>query len=107
MVKTETLESPMLGKKLPRIGNFKMKIINNLISQIINKVVKQCTAKDEELKTDDSTSYVDLSNLEERHHKEVIPKDNAREKLPCVHPAIINAEREIFNSYHIVKLKFT
>ena len=39
------------------------KVIDDLRSETINKVVNQSIAKDAELQTDDSTSYVDLSNF--------------------------------------------
>lgn len=106
MAESEKVENPKPGKKPRRVGYLKMKVIDDLRSETINRVVNQSIAKDSELQTDDSTSYVDLSNFVKGHHKEVIPKEKLSEKLPWVHIAISNAKRELLSSYHNIKPEF-
>ncbi len=106
MAESEKVESPKPGKKPRRVRYLKMKVIDDLRSETINKVVNQSIAEDAELQTDDSTSYVDLSNFVKSHHKEVISKEKIGEKLPWVHFAISNAKRELLNSYHNIQPEF-
>jgi hypothetical protein len=106
MAESELVESPKKGKKPRRVGYLKMKVIDDLGKETINKAVQESLSNQSELSTDDSTSYVDLKGYVKSHYSEVIPKDKIGEKLPWVHIAISNAKRQLLNSYHNVKPEF-
>jgi hypothetical protein len=106
MAESEFVESPKKGQKPRRVGYLKMKVIDDLQKETINKVVQNAVSKNSQLQTDDYTSYVDLHGFVESHHKEVIPKAKGSEKLPWVHIAISNAKRQLLNSHHNVKPEF-
>lgn len=106
MAESELVESPKKGQNPRRVGYLKLKVIDDLKKQTINKAVQGTITKDSHLYTDDSTSYVDLHGFVESHQKEVIPKEKIGEKLPWVHIAISNAKRQLVNSYHNIKPEF-
>lgn len=106
MAESQWVDSPKKGKKPRRVGYLKMKVMDDLKKETINKVVQDSLSSQSELVTDGSTSYVDLKDYVKSHHSEVIPKDKIGEKLPWVHIAISNAKRQILNSYHNVKPEF-
>tara|TARA_R110002096_G_C14611280_1_gene723425 strand:+ start:927 stop:1862 length:936 start_codon:yes stop_codon:yes gene_type:complete len=106
MAESELVAAPKKGKKPRRVGYLKMKVIDDLKKETINKVVQNTLSKDAHLHTDDSTSYVDLQGFVASHQSEVIPKEKIGEKLPWVHIAISNAKRQILNSYHNIKPEF-
>jgi len=106
MAESQWVDSPKKGKKPRRVGYLKMKVIDDLNKETINKVVQDSLSSKSELITDDSTSYVDLKGHVKSHYSEVIPKDRIGEKLPWIHIAISNAKRQLLNSYHNVKPEF-
>jgi hypothetical protein len=106
MAESELVESPKKGKKPRRVGYLKMKVIDDLTKETINKVVQESLSGQSGLTTDNSTSYVDLKGFVKSHYSEVVPKNKIGEKLPWVHIAISNAKRQLLNSYHKVKPEF-
>jgi len=106
MAESEMVEAPKKGQKPRRVGYLKMKVIEDLKSDTINKLVKDLASDTVELDTDDSTSYVDLKDFIPKHNSQVIPKDKIGEILPWVHIAISNAKRQLINTFHDIKPEF-
>ena len=106
MAESEMVEAPKKGQKLRRVGYLKMKVIEDLKSDTINKLVKDLASGTTEIDTDDSTSYVDLKGFVPKHNSQVIPKDKVGEILPWVHIAISNAKRQLINTFHDIKPEF-
>ncbi len=63
MTESEIVENLKKGKKPKRVGYLKMKVIENLKKETINKGVKELAHEVSEIDTDDSTSYVDLKTM--------------------------------------------
>jgi len=106
MAESEFVESPKNGQKPKRVGYLKMKVIEDLKSETINKLVDSLANEASQVDTDDSTSYVDLKKYIPIHNSQVIPKEKVGEILPWVHIAISNAKRHLLNSYHNIKPEF-
>jgi hypothetical protein len=106
MAESELVESPKPGAKPRRVGYLKMKVIDNLQKETINKAVKELARSATEVDTDASSSYVDLKGYIPRHNSQVIPKDKVGEILPWVHIAISNAKRQLLNTHHDIKPEF-
>src|SRR5690606_32896505 len=81
MAESELVESPKEGKKPKRVGYLKMKVIDDLKAETIDRVVQNSVSIESGLNTDDSTSYVNLHGFVASHHSEVIPKELIGEKL--------------------------
>lgn len=101
----------MVGKttkkgKPRKVGFIKMQVISDLKAETINKQVTTNISKEATLITDDSTSYVDLEALVEKHEAQVIPKEKIGEILPWVHLAISNAKRILLDIHHNIKPEF-
>ena len=106
MAESEVVESPKPGKKPRRVGYLKMKVIDDLTRETINKCVKELATDATEVDTDDSTSYTEIKNYIPNHNSQVIPKDKVGEILPWVHIAISNAKRQLLNTYHDIKPEY-
>ncbi|GAB6009395.1 IS1595 family transposase [Dysgonomonas reticulitermitis] len=106
MAESELVEFPKEGQKSRRVGYLKMKVIDDLKKETINKVVGELTGNVTEMDTDDSTSYVDLKHFVPKHNAQVIPKEKVGEVLPWVHFAISNAKRQLINTFHDIKPEF-
>lgn len=106
MAESEILASPKSGAKPRRVGYLKMRVIDDLKSETINKVVKELAADATAVDTDDSSSYVTLKEYIPTHHAQVIPKEKIGEVLPWVHIAISNAKRQLINTYHDIKPEY-
>ena len=106
MAESEMVELPKSGQKSRRVGYLKMKVIDDLKKETINKVVRELANEVNHIDTDDSTSYVDLKNFVPEHNARVIPKEKLGEVLPWVHIAISNAKRQLINTFHDIKPEF-
>ena len=106
MAESEMVESPKSGQQPRRVGYLKMKVIDDLKKETINKVVRELANEVNSIDTDDSTSYVDLKNFVPEHNARVIPKEKVGEVLPWVHIAISNAKRQLINTFHDIKPEF-
>ena len=106
MAERKVVESPKPGKKPRRVGYLKMKVIDDLTRETINKCVKELATDATEVDTDDSTSYTEIKNYIPNHNSQVIPKDKVGEILPWVHIAISNAKRQLLNTYHDIKPEY-
>ena len=74
MAESEFVESPKKGQKPRRVGYLKMKVIDDLQKETINKAVQNAVSKNSQLTSDNSTSLADLHGFVESHQKEVIPQ---------------------------------
>jgi hypothetical protein len=63
-----------------------MQVITDLKADTITSIVKKDVSVDSELITDDSTSYVKLKDVVDKHDAQVIPKERIGSVLPWVHP---------------------
>lgn len=106
MAESEMVENPKPGKKPRRVGYLKMRVIDDLTKETINKNVKELATNATEVDTDDSTSYTELKNYIPKHNAEVIPKEKVGEILPWVHIAISNAKRQLLNTFHDIKPEY-
>jgi len=107
MVESKKVEGKTTKKGKPRkVGYIKMQVIQNLKAETINEQVVSGIAKEATLITDDSTSYVDLGNIVQKHEPQVIPKEKIGEVLPWVHLAISNAKRMLLDIHHCIKPDF-
>ena len=106
MAESEMVASPARGQKPRSVGYLKMKVIDDLKKETINKAVKELASGVQEVDTDHSTSYVELKDFVPRHNSQVIPKEKVGEALPWVHIAISNAKRQLINTFHDIKPEF-
>ena len=74
MAESEMVEFPKNGQKPRRVGYLKMKVIDDLKKETINKAVKELAADVREVDTDHSTSYVEL--------KDFVPRDTTLRLSP-------------------------
>ena len=88
----------------PRKVRFiKMQVITDLKADTITSIVKKDVSVDSELITDNSTSYVKLKDVVDKHDAQVIPKEKIGSVLPWVHIAISNAKRILLDIHHDIK----
>jgi len=106
MVESQKILNPEKGKKPRKVGYLKMKVIEDLKKETINKVVEDLVVKESSIDTDGSNSYVELSDFVIQHHSEVIPPKKVGEVLPWVHIDISNAKRQLLNTFHSVNTAF-
>lgn len=98
-------ESTPIGKEkknrpIFKCGFFKMKVIEDLESSTINKVVKKSLTKSAIVISDGFKSYNHLKEvISGRISMKVEPKD-AGKLMPWVHIAISNAKRNLLGAYH-------
>ena len=106
MAGSDLVESCGKGRKPRSVGYLKMKVIDDLKKEAINKAVKEYAEDVRVVGTDHSTSYVELKDFVPKHNSEVIPKEKVGEALPWVHIAISNAKRQLINTFHDIKPEF-
>ncbi|GHT16968.1 hypothetical protein FACS189429_0080 [Bacteroidia bacterium] len=106
MAESTVVEPTKKGQKARRVGYLKMKVIENLQKETINKQVQKLASNATAIDSDDSTSYVDLKDFVPKDNAQVIPKEKVGEILSWVHIAISNSKRQILNTYHNVKPEF-
>jgi transposase-like protein len=106
MAESETVEKPKPGKRSKKVGYIKMKVIENLKAETIEAVVEGNVEKESEVVSDDSTSYVGLSEKVKSHDAKVILNKDIEKELPWVHIAISNAKRWILNNFHSIKPEY-
>ena len=63
MAESEMVASPARGQKPRSVGYLKMKVIDDLKKETINKAVKELASDVREVDTDHSTSYVELKDF--------------------------------------------
>ncbi len=88
-----------------KVKYLKMKVIENLSSETINKEIETEVSKGTEVVTDDYRSYKKISDtIEHTAHK--VNKANVNKILPWVHTAISNAKRLLLDVHHRIDNDF-
>jgi len=88
-----------------RLGYVKMTVIPSLKKEVINSAVKKQIQQGSLIKSDGSTSYVDLKKTY-IHNPEVVCKEEASNSLPWVHVIISNAKRLLLDIHHRIDSDF-
>lgn len=106
MAESTPLENIATGAKESHCRYFKMKILTSYESKDTDQIVTACVSPTAALYTDESTSYVNLSDIVEVHTTEKSSKKTTNTSLKWSHVAISNAKRAILGTYHRVKAKY-
>ena len=108
MTEIKTVENHKAGKKPKKVRYLKMKVISDLKSETITKIVnvKEHFENTADLTTDDSTSYTQLKEHVYSHTASVIPNEELSSVLPWVHSAISNAKRKLLGVYYKIKTEY-
>jgi hypothetical protein len=88
-----------------RLGYVKMNVIPSLKKSVISSIAAKQLKKGSSIKTDGSTSYVDLKKRY-KHAPEVVTKEEASNSLPWVHVIISNAKRMLLDVHHRIDSDF-
>jgi len=104
MAESKAIEGETKKNGKPRKVRFiKMQLITDLKGDTITLVVKKDVSVDSELITDDSTSYLKLKDVVDKHDAQVIPIEKIGSVLPWVYIAISNAKRMLLDIHHDIK----
>lgn len=104
MAESKAVEGETKKNGKPRRVRFiKMQVIDDLKAATITPVVEKEVSPTSQLTTDDSTSYVNLKDVVEKHEPQVVPKEKVGQMLPWVHIAISNAKRMLLDIHHDIK----
>lgn len=103
---SQSTEARKKGRPDKVVGHLKMKVIPNLESETITKVVKEQLEPSVQLTTDDSTSYTELDKLVKSHEAVTSGKEAVKGILPWVHIAISNAKRLLLDVHHKLKNEY-
>jgi ISXO2-like transposase domain/Transposase zinc-ribbon domain len=106
MAESTPLEDIDTGKTSKHCRYFKMKVLENHLSDSIDKVVQENFGEKCIVFSDKSTSYVNISEYVEVHITEESTKETTVQNLPWVHIAISNAKRTLLGIYHKIKGKY-
>lgn len=102
MAATEKVRDPMKHRPVYRCKYFKMKVMDDLTSKTINKIVSQALTPDSKVRTDNYRGYTRLDKVVRKHTATITPPKEASKEFPWVHITISNAKRNLLNSYHHV-----
>lgn len=106
MAESVPLENLKTGKKEKSCRYFKAKVLETHTSEEINEFIKQNIDNQSIVFTDQSTSYVDISDFVELHITEKSNEDTTKTTLKWVHIVISNAKRNLLCNYHKIKRKY-
>ena len=106
MAESTQLEDVETGKKSSQCRYFKAKVLDSHLSSEIDDVVKDSFSETSIVFTDDSTSYIDISDYVELHISEKSTEQLTKETLRWVHITISNAKRNLLGNYHKIKGKY-
>jgi len=95
----------MVENRGERAGFLAIKTVTTM-SKAQVEIAAAKIAPGQRIHTDGLNAYNTLTALGHSHHAEVIPPDQAHEKLPWVHTAISNAKRFLLGTYHGVSHKY-
>lgn len=105
MAESTPLEDIKTGETSKSCRYFKAKVLEDHTSEGINETIKESIAESSIVFTDQSTSYVDISQLVEIHITEKSTKQTTKDTLRWVHIFISNAKRNLLGNYHKIKRK--
>lgn len=83
-----------------------MLAIKDLRSETINEKVRMYINPASTIKTDDSKSYTNFSEIVKEHIHQVIEPKQVGKILPWVHIAISNAKRLLTDVYHDIRPEY-
>lgn len=106
MAESTQLEDIETGKKTSQCRYFKAKVLVSHNAGEINETVQESFDEMSIVFTDDSTSYVDISDYVELHISEKSSEELTKETLRWVHITISNAKRNLLGNYHKIKGKY-
>lgn len=106
MAESAQLEDVETGKKSSQCRYFKAKVLGSHNASEINDTVEDAFDEKSIVLTDDSTSYVDISDYVELHVTEKSSEKLTKETLRWVHITISNAKRNLLGNYHKIKGKY-
>lgn len=107
MAESEPVKGETIKKGKPRIvGHIKMVVMADLKSDTVTPAVEKNVSSTAQIDSDDSTSYVGLSQLVEEHRPKIVSKNDVNKALPWVHIVISNAKRMMLDVYHHMKPEY-
>ena len=106
MAESVQLEDIETGEKSSQCRYFKAKVLESHHADKVNNTVKESFDEKSIVFTDDSTSYVDISDYVELHSSEKSSEKLTKETLRWVHITISNAKRNFLGNYHKIKGKY-
>ncbi|MBS2098874.1 IS1595 family transposase [Carboxylicivirga linearis] len=106
MAESTQLEDIETGKKTSQCRYFKAKVLETHKANEINHTVENSFAESSIVFTDDSSSYIDISDYVELHISEKSSEELTKETLRWVHITISNAKRNLLGNYHKIKGKY-
>ena len=106
MAESVQLENIETGEKTSHCRYFKAKVLESHQANQINDTVKESFDEKSIVFTDDSTSYVDISEYVELHFSEKSSEQLTKETLKWAHITISNAKRNFLGNYHKIKGKY-
>jgi len=106
MAESEQLEDIDTGKKSSQCRYFKAKVLDHHKAEGINEAVKESFNEKSIVLSDDSTSYVDISDYVELHISEKSSEGLTKETLRWVHITISNAKKNFVGNYNKIKGKY-
>lgn len=106
MAESTQLEDIESGKKTSQCRYFKAKVLSSHKADEINKTIQESFDEKSIVFTDDSTSYVDISDYVELHVTEKSSEKLTKETLRWVHITISNAKRNLLGNHHKIKGKY-
>lgn len=106
MAESVQLEDFETGEKSSQCRYFKAKVLDTHKSFEINDAVKESFAESSIVFTDESSSYIDISDYVELHISEKSSEQLTKETLKWVHITISNAKRNLLGNYHKIKGKY-
>ena len=87
-------------------GYLAMRAVRAVDTESLTEAARAKIAPGQQVHTDAWGGYRGLETLGHDHHAEVVPPEEAHEKLPWVHIAISNAKRFLLGTYHGVSHKY-
>ncbi|QDP85248.1 IS1595 family transposase [Chryseobacterium sp. SNU WT5] len=105
MAESTPLENIETGESSKSCRYFKAIVLEDHTAEGINETIKESLAESSIVFTDQSTSYVDISQLVEIHISEKSSKETTKDTLRWVHIFISNAKRNLLGNYHKIKRK--
>lgn len=106
MAESTPLEDIETGLKSSQCRYFKMKVLPSYKPSDTDQIVTAQIAPTAAIRTDESTSYVNLSKVVEVHVAEKSSPKTTNTTLKWTHIAISNAKRTFLGVYHKIKGKY-
>lgn len=106
MAESTPLEDPHTGETSKHCRYFKMKVLGSHKADVIDQVIEESFEERAIVFSDQSTSYINISDYVEVHVTEKSTNQTTTTTLKWVHIAISNAKRTILGIYHKIKGKY-